>query len=156
MLCYFSFVEINKRRPNSTANSFSVDKEVIDYGNEEIGQDDDTTESKYTIIGNADYIPIEEVNKQSASFILSYSHVRGANRPHLEVQFADETKLYFNAVCDGDYSWCIVDIDNEPVGSMNLEFQNRGEFGFIKIKRDRLAKNYDTALNLLSGGIRRR
>ena len=106
-------------------------------------------------LGEGDYISIKESNKKTASFFLSYSYTKGANRPYLEVKFHDEFKIYFNAVCEGDYFWCIINENMEEIGYMKLTFEKNGEIANVKIKRNALSDRYSKYLDMLMGKLHR-
>jgi len=138
-------------KPNSSPSNGSENK-INNYNAEK------NTSNYRTLsyVGKGDYIPIEEFSKQTASFILSYSFIYGANRPSIEIQFGDGTEIYFNAVCEGDFFWCIRNAENEEIGNMKLEFENDGETGIISIKKNYLSKNYKEVLEMLEGKLHRK
>jgi hypothetical protein len=109
-----------------------------------------------TFYGEARYIPIEEESMQTASFILEYSNSKGANRPSISLQFGEGPNLFLNAVCDGDYYWCIRNEDYEDIGYMKIIFEDNGETANILIKRDNPSQEYEKQLKLLEGKVHRK
>ena len=109
-----------------------------------------------SFFGEGDFIPINESNKKTASFVLRYSFPIAANRPELEVKFYDDVQLYFNAVCEGDYFWCVKNENMDDIGYMKLSFDQNGEIANIKIKRNALSDRYRKYLDMLTGKLHRK
>ena len=86
---------------------------------------------------------------------LHYSFGEGYNRPSVEVTFIDGPNLFFNAVCEGDYSWCIRNYENEDIGYMKLTFQDNGKRAIVSIKHNELSDNYLKYLHHLKGNYER-
>ena len=124
--------------------------------NGEIDSESKLNEETSFFFGEGDYIPIKESNKKTASFILSYSFPKGANRAKLEVKFYDNFEIYFNAVCEGDYFWCVKNENMDDIGYMKLSFEQNGEIANIKIKRNALSDRYRKYLDMLTGKLHRK
>lgn len=127
-------------------------------GNSDDKNDNESKVNEETalFLGQGDYISIKDSNKETASFVLSYSYTKGANRPYLEVKFFDDFEIYFNAVCDGDYFWCVRNENMEDVGYMKITFEKNGEIANVKIKRNALSDRYSKYLDMLDGKLHRK
>lgn len=137
-------LQLKKKEMNSMSTSNSNDK------NE---NESKTNEETALFLGEGDYIPIKESKENTASFVLSYSYNKGANRPSLGVKFYDEFEIYFNAVCEGEYFWCIRNEKMEDIGFMKLTFEKNGEIANVKIKRNALSDRYSKHLDMLIGKL---
>ena len=138
-------LQLKEKEMTSMSTSNSDDK-----------NESETNEETALFIGEGDYIPIKKSNKKTTSFVLSYSYTKGANRPFLEIKFYDEIEIYFNAVCEGDYFWCIRNENMEDIGYMKLTFEKNGEIANVKIKRNALSDGYSKHLDMLIGKFYRK
>jgi hypothetical protein len=106
-------------------------------------------------VGEFTYIPNEASSVRDAQFVVSYSFLEGANRPKLSIKFKDGFSLSFNAVCEGDFPWCIRNTNQEDVGYLRLKFAQNGKVARIDIKKNNLSSQYSDHLNMLVGKLNR-
>lgn len=113
---------------------------------------DDEGKEFYNYIGEGNYIS-ERGNYDNPEFILKYSILEGSNRPTISVDFEDGMEMYFNATCEGEYSWCIKDNEMNEIGVMKIRFSENGSTARISIKSYDNSSEYEPYLNLLKGKI---
>jgi hypothetical protein len=150
-----------KKKWNAIGIGISKSYAVVWFGDQEDNQSllstDNSAAAPYDdlpFIDEAIYVPIKELNEEYVSFLLNYSHVEGANRPSITMQISG-TKLFFNNVCEGAFSWCIRNEYNQDIGYMKINFENDGETAEIRIKRNGLSAFYEKYLELLEGRVAR-
>ena len=99
------------------------------------------------------YIPIAAKSKDNASVVLNY--FKGENRPSADFKFSDGYSFSLNAVCEGDYCWCIRNSKFEDIGYMKLDFEQNGKIAKISIKKNTDSTPYLKYLNLLPGSYKK-
>jgi hypothetical protein len=98
-----------------------------------------------------DYIHESSESTDSSEIILEYHHESGSNRVWAKFKFKDGFEINLNAVCKGEYSWCIRVNENNEVkefGSLKMEFDDSTVF--IETRVDSI-NNYRRYLDLLPG-----
>ena len=99
------------------------------------------------------YIPETSTSIETAEVILEYSFKPGANRPGANFNFKDGFEIDLNAVCEGEYNWCIRMYENDEIvnlGSLKMEFHNDGNDVIIETRIDNNSQ-YKKYLDLLPG-----
>jgi hypothetical protein len=99
------------------------------------------------------YIPETSSSIEATEVILEYSFKPGANRPWAQFKFKDGFEVELNAVCEGDYAWCIRVYKGGRIidlGSLKLEFHDNQNVIIVTTKVDN-NKKYDRYLGLLPG-----
>ena len=125
----------------STSTTVGTTKPIVDESKE-----------LYNYIGEGNYIS-ERENYDNPEFTLKYSNLEGSNRPSISVDFVDGMEMYFNATCEGEYSWCIKDNEMNEIGVMRIRFSENGSTARISIKSYDNSSEYEPYFNLLKGKI---
>ena len=152
-------LELKQKELELKEHELNLEKKQLEENNKTNTIDEKTPIKKSTnntstnFYGEASYIPIEEYSKQTASFILEYSYTKGANRPFIDLQFGEGPDFFLNAVCEGEYNWCIRNEDNQDIAYMKILFENNGETAELLIMRNDLSQEYENYLNLLEGKV---
>jgi hypothetical protein len=100
-----------------------------------------------------DYIPENSSSIETARVILEYSFKPGANRPWAKFRFKDGFEINLNAVCEGDYAWCIRVYEDDRIidlGSLKIEFYDNQNLIIVKTRINNNEK-YERYLDLLQG-----
>lgn len=99
------------------------------------------------------YIPEHSRSIKTAEVILEYSSEPGANRPWARFKFRDGFEIQLDAVCEGDYSWCMRVSEDERIinlGSLKMEFYDNHDIIIVTTRIDNNIK-YKQYLDLLPG-----
>jgi hypothetical protein len=144
---------INSNKETKTESRSVINQNKTNSEGEVSQTQPSNTNFFFNYIGEGTYISENEVSTQNAAFILTYSNLEGANRPSVEIQFGDGFELYFNASCDGEYSWCVRNSDFEDIAVMKLSFSNNGNDAYIEIKKISNSSRYDDYFDLISGRL---
>jgi hypothetical protein len=103
------------------------------------------------------YIPESSESKETAEVILGYSFQHGANRPRAQFKFKDGFEINLNAVCEGEYAWCIRVYEDDRIidlGSAKIEVDDNQNRVIVKTKSDNNSK-YKRYLDVLPGIYKR-
>jgi hypothetical protein len=154
--CFFALGFLNSCRdePTIIINNHSVSTDTTSTSTTVVTTKPNVDESKelYNYIGEGNYIS-ERRNYDNPEFTLKYSNLEGSNRPTISVDFADGMEMYFNATCEGEYSWCIKDNEMNEIGVMRIRFSENGSTARISIKSYDNSSEYEPYFNLLKGKI---
>jgi hypothetical protein len=99
------------------------------------------------------YIPETSSSIEATEVILEYSFKPGANRPWAQFKFKDGFQIGLNAVCEGDYAWCIRVYEDDrmiDLGSLKLDFYDNQNVIIVTTRTDDNNK-YKQYLGLLPG-----
>ena len=99
------------------------------------------------------YIPVVSSSLKTSNLVLIYHYGIDSNRPTAKFRFKDGFEIILNAVCKGEYSWCIRVYENSRVvelGSLKMDFDNNNKNVVIKTRIDKYGK-YKKYLDLLPG-----
>ena len=99
------------------------------------------------------YIPENSRSIRTAEVILENSFESGANRPWARFEFKDGFEIHLNAVCKGDYSWCMSVYEGDHIlnaGSLQMEFYDNQNIIIVTTMIDN-NKKYRRYLDLLLG-----
>lgn len=99
------------------------------------------------------YIPETASSRETTEVILEYSFKPGANRPWATFRFKDGFEVDLNAVCAGEYAWCIRVYEDDrmiDLGSLKLEFYDNQNVIIVTTRVDN-NKKYERYLRLLPG-----
>lgn len=97
------------------------------------------------------YIPESSISLEDAEIILEYHHESGSNRDLAKFIFKDGFEINLDAVCKGDYPWCIRANENDQtvdLGALKMEFY--GKTIIVETKIDS-CKKYMKYLDMLAG-----
>jgi hypothetical protein len=103
------------------------------------------------------FIPEASSSIHTAPVMLELSSDPGANRPWARITFKDGFNLDLNAVCEGEYSWCIRKQERGrtvELGSMKMELRHNARSMVLRT-RIPLRTIYEKYLNLLPGRYKR-
>lgn len=104
------------------------------------------------------YIPESSTSVKTAEIILKYSHKKETQRPSANLKFKDGFKIDLNAVCEGDYAWCMRVYENDrmiELGSLKIEFHKRKNIAILKTKIINFDSKYKKYLDLVPGKFKK-
>jgi hypothetical protein len=99
------------------------------------------------------YIHVASSSLKTSELILEYHYDSVSNRPTAKFRFNDGFELILNAVCEGEFPWCIRIYENNRIvelGSLNMDLDKGKKNIFIKVRIDTYGK-YKKYLDLLPG-----
>lgn len=101
------------------------------------------------------YIPEAAPSMKDSKVVLEYSSDAGSNRPYAGLKFKDGFQIELNAVCEGDYAWCIRIWEGgvvHEVGSLKMVFHDDGILEIkTRIHHDKTFNKFHQHLDLLPG-----
>jgi hypothetical protein len=89
---------------------------------------------------------------------LEYSHETAAQRPSANLKFKDGFKIDLNAVCEGDYAWCMRVYENDEIlelGSLKIEFHKKKNIAVLKTRITNTDPKFKKYLDLIQGNYRK-
>ena len=94
----------------------------------------DTSKLYIGFISKADYINTSN-SFEDSKVIINYCYEQGSNRPSASIKFKDSSEVYLNAVCPGDFSWCVRLLKNgvmNDIGYLKIDFYNHADKMVVK------------------------
>lgn len=100
------------------------------------------------------YIPILFNSVETSEVVLEYSDKAGAQRPWAHLKFRDGFEIHLNAVCEGDYAWCMRVFENDKMielGSLKIKFHKRRNLAVLKTRITNVITRYKKYLDVVPG-----